>query len=769
MNSYLSLILKSAKENKKKNRLTVIAIAISVMLVVAVFGMADLSLKAQINENIRQKGNYHATISNPTNDIIEQVKQRDDVKVSGVLGVTEAGSYNNKTLEIQGGEQAIAEQMNLLLKEGEFPSSESETLIDNQALQQFDLSIGDTITFNLNNGQTVKLKISGTFEDFSSLKSTDSHGIFLSMEGLRALPIKIYESYYIQFNKNTDINHSISEIKENLALSDEQIGTNMILLGLMGQGDNSSMKGLYLTGIVLFLLITLAGTFMISSSFNMNVLERTQFLGLLRCLGATKKQVKKYIWLEGLWYSVKGIPIGIIAGCILMWLATICLNVLNSQYIPDIPVFQFSWISIVSGTILGFVVVILASFGPAKKAAKVSPQAAVTGNISLNDQEKVYGASNTKWFRVQTAMGLQHALSNKKNLVLISGSFALSIILFLGFSVLYNFMGYALNPLKPFAPDLSITKEEKSPLISHAFLEEVKALPHIKNISGRMVYPAVSIHHNDLSVDATLISYDEQQFKWAKEMLIEGNLSNVQNDNSVLVNYSEQLNLHVDDSINVVIDGQTKTLRITGIVSDTPYKGQNNGLVIVASENTFANLTDISDYAVIDLQVTEDISQDVRNLLTPDMRLLDKIESNRDTKSTYLAMAVFVYGFLFVIALVALINIINTINASVSSRMNNYGVMRAVGMTGEQLKSMIRVEASVYAFSGSIIGSLLGLILHRFIFNLIINSNWGVTWKPPITILVITILAAIVTTYITVYSQSKKVEEMDIVNVIKPH
>ena len=452
-----------------------------------------------------------------------------------------------------------------------------------------------------------------------------------------------------------------------------------------------------------------------------------------------------------------------------MWLATICLNVLNSQYIPDIPVFQFSWISIVSGTILGFVVVILASFGPAKKAAKVSPQAAVTGNISLNDQEKVYGASNTKWFRVQTAMGLQHALSNKKNLVLISGSFALSIILFLGFSVLYNFMGYALNPLKPFAPDLSITKEEKSPLISHAFLEEVKALPHIKNISGRMVYPAVSIHHNDLSVDGTLISYDEQQFKWAKEMLIEGNLSNVQNDNSVLVNYSEQLNLHVDDSINVVIDGQTKTLRIAGIVSDTPYKGQNNGLVIVASENTFANLTDISDYAIIDLQVTEDISQDVRNLLTPDMRLLDKIESNRDIKSTYLAMAVFVYGFLFVIALVALINIINTINASVSSRMNNYGVMRAVGMTGEQLKSMIRVEASVYAFSGSIIGSLLGLILHRFIFNLIINSNWGVTWKPPITILVITILAAIVTTYITVYSQSKKVEEMDIVNVIKPH
>jgi len=39
------------------------------------------------------------------------------------------------------------------------------------------------------------------------------------------------------------------------------------------------------------------------------------------------------------------------------------------------------------------------------------------------------------------------------------------------------------------------------------------------------------------------------------------------------------------------------------------------------------------------------------------------------------------YGFLIVIALIALINILNTVSASVSSRMNNYGVMRAVGMS----------------------------------------------------------------------------------------
>jgi len=41
----------------------------------------------------------------------------------------------------------------------------------------------------------------------------------------------------------------------------------------------------------------------------------------------------------------------------------------------------------------------------------------------------------------------------------------------------------------------------------------------------------------------------------------------------------------------------------------------------------------------------------------------------------------------------------DTVNASVSSRMNNYGIMRAVGMSGKQLKKIITAEAA-YAITG---------------------------------------------------------------------
>lgn len=550
MKSYLGLVAEYAKAHKQKNRLTVVCIAISVMLVAAVFGMADMSVKAQINENIRQKGNYHAAITGISDSTAGQIANRNDVKVAGWIGMAEDTVFQGKRLSILGGEQDIAEQMNLVVQEGAYPASEREALLDRPALEQFGLSIGDTIDIALSDGQKREYKITGTYNNFSSLKGTDSHGLYLSTKGIRALPPS-KEYYFIQFKSNVNINRALSEIKAEYGLGDQQVSTNLILLGLLGQSDDSAMIDLYLTAGILFVLITMAATFMIASSFNMSVLERTQFFGLLRCLGATKKQIKRYIRREGLLYCLKGIPIGLLAGCCVMWAAVLSLNALNYKYLPEMPVFQVSWPAMTAGTAIGFLVVMLASRSPAQKAAQVSPQAAVTGNINHANHQPVNRAANTKWFRVDTAMGFQHAFSNKKSMVLISGSFALSIVLFLCFSVLIAFMGHALRPLKPYAPDLSIVGVKDSILLDRTLMEEVKALPHIKNIYGRMVYRDIPPSQKQGDNTATLISYDDPQFKWAEDKLISGSRGEVQNGNGVFVSYSEELKWKVGDTITL--------------------------------------------------------------------------------------------------------------------------------------------------------------------------------------------------------------------------
>jgi putative ABC transport system permease protein len=565
----------------------------------------------------------------------------------------------------------------------------------------------------------------------------------------------------LQFKKGTNIRRTISDIKTDYNLNETQVAENTLLLGVMGQSDNSSMMQMYLMAGILFVLVLTAGTFMIASSFNMSVLERTQFFGLLRCLGATKKQIKRYIRLEGFRYCLVGIPIGLLAGCVVMWAAAIFLKVLDTSIFPDMPIFQISFMGLLAGAVLGFLTVMMASSSPAKKASKVSPQAAVTGNIN---NQKINRSSNTKRFRVDTAMGISHAFSNKKNMVLMTGSFAISIILFLCFTVIITFVNYALKPLRPYAPDISVMSTEDSVLISRSLYEEIKALPGIKNVYGRMFCYDIPTE-NELS-KITLISYEAKQFEWSKEQLISGNTNDVQNGNGVLVVYSDALKWSVGDKVNLHLRDGVRNVTIAGILSNSPFDIKEGMLNVICSEHTFTNLTGISDYTIIDMQVEENISEQVRGLITPQMQLRDKQQDNRDIRTAYNSMMVFVYGFLIVIALVALINIINTVNASVSSRMNNYGVMRAVGMSGRQLKRMVTAEAASYAITGSIVGCFLGLLLHRLLFRLIIESISGEAWQPPFAVLAITVIIAILTTFIAVISPTKKLQKMSIVNVV---
>lgn len=769
MNSYLGLVSEYAKVHKKKNRLSVICIAISVMLVTAIFGMADMSVKAQINAHIRQKGNYHAIIKDITDNTAQQIGSRRDVKVSDWTGMAEDTTYQGKELIVQGSGQELAEQMNLVVLEGEYPSTEQEALLDKQALAEFGLSIGDTIDVPFADGQMRQYRITGVYGDFSALAGSGAHGLFLTIDGIRAIPSAQYaEYYYLQFDKGVNIRDAVSEMKAEFGLSDGQISTNTILLGLMGQSDDSSMRQLYLTAGFLFILVTMAGVFMIAGSFNMSVLERTQFFGLLRCLGASKQQIKRYIRLEGLLYSLKGIPVGLLAGCSIMWSCVFVLNMLDLRFVlPEMPLFEISLPGIGAGTAIGFIVVMLASGAPAKKAAQVSPQAAVTGNITQTNNQPISRAVNTK-LRIDTSMGIHHAFSNKKNMVLTAASFALSIILLLSFTVLIDFMEHAANPLKPYAPDITIMGVDDSSTFDRPVMDEIRTLPHIKQLYGRMFYKDIPANSEGQNGTVMLVSYDEPQFQWAEEMLIAGKIKHVQNGDGILIGYdkAKEFSWKIGDIVTLDISGKSYHLQIAGILSDTPFNLQNAEWIFICSEQTFTALTGIEDYAVIDIQVYEDISAQVRKIIPPEMCMLDKQQSNQETRAAYYTMAVFVYGFLFVIALVAFIHILNTVNASVSNRMENYGVMRAAGMSMKQLKKNILAEAAAYAIIGCIVGSILGMILHRFFYGLLVTSNWGAIWQPPFAVLAVTILAALLTTLIAVILPAKKIAEMSIVNVV---
>ena len=92
--------------------------------------------------------------------------------------------------------------------------------------------------------------------------------------------------------------------------------------GSFSIGDllGSSMgQTLLSVAVVLFLLILIAGVLMISSSMNSSVAQRTQFFGMMRCIGMSKQQTIRFVRLEALNWCKTAIPIGLVLGVVTTW------------------------------------------------------------------------------------------------------------------------------------------------------------------------------------------------------------------------------------------------------------------------------------------------------------------------------------------------------------------------------------------------------------------------------------------------------------------
>lgn len=125
-------------------------------------------------------------------------------------GMASSTTYYGKELIIQSSSEELAEQMNSSVTQGHYPVLETEALLDQQGMEQFGLSIGDTIEIVYSDGRVRQYQISGTYGDFSSLQGTDAHGLQLAEGGLRFLSETEYQEYdYIQLKKDTDINHAM--------------------------------------------------------------------------------------------------------------------------------------------------------------------------------------------------------------------------------------------------------------------------------------------------------------------------------------------------------------------------------------------------------------------------------------------------------------------------------------------------------------------------------------------------------------------------------
>jgi putative ABC transport system permease protein len=187
------------------------------------------------------------------------------------------------------------------------------------------------------------------------------------------------------------------------------------------------------TFLLIFAYVALVvGAFIIFNTFSITVAQRAREFGLLRTLGASRRQIMREVIAEGLMLGVGGAVIGLFAG---IGLAP-ALDALFKAFGADLPdsgtVLETR--TIVVSLLVGTVVTVLAGLQPALRATRVSPLAAMREGVEIPP-------------RIITGRGLLLRAGILVALVILAGALLSPVLYGVGFVVLAIYVTYLLVKL----------------------------------------------------------------------------------------------------------------------------------------------------------------------------------------------------------------------------------------------------------------------------------------------------------------------------------
>ncbi len=735
MRSYLSLAGISAKAHRKSSRVTQLCIMIAVVLVISVFSMVDFEYMHMTEKLVRDHGNWHIALNHVPKEEAESVWNEADVKAACWYDtfnyrLDQPICLDGRPICIIGTEESFfTDFWKDMLTEGRFPQNGSEALLNQNAENILGCRVGDAVVIQTPAGE-YSYTVCGFVSDTSYSLARDALIAVLDYTEMGRMAEANGQAremqYYIQFKQSLSIKKTIANLKASHGWTDENVAENAALLGIMGMSTDNYIVGLYGVAAILVVIVVLAGIMMISGSLNAGVAQRTEYYGMLRCIGAGKRQVKRLVRREALHWLLLAIPAGAVISTLICWVICAVLAYGIGGEWAGMPVGRISWIGIGIGVLVGTITVILAAAAPAKRAAAVSPIAAVSGS---GDGQNA-GMAKLGKAPVPIALGVYHVFAKKKNLILMTASFALSIILFLTFSVMITWIENALTTNKPYSPDISLYYSDYSAGLGSDLADDLRGIAGVKHVYARM-HRLTEVENCEKANKIDLISYDEIQFAWARADLLRGDIEAAANETGkVIIAFEKGTAFELGDTMDV----NGKTLTVAALLSDSPFSAGSNPTVI-CSEETFSEIFGACNYSVIDLQLKkgygDETVADIRSIVDDKVILSDRREGNTETNSTYLAFSVLVYGFLAMVAMITVFHIINSISMSVIARQRQYGMMRAIGMDSSQLRQMITAESLGYGISGCLVGCAAGLPLHAWFYRATISNYWGIAWQIP--------------------------------------
>jgi putative ABC transport system permease protein len=203
-------------------------------------------------------------------------------------------------------------------------------------------------------------------------------------------------------------------------------------------------------------------------------------------------------------------------------------------------------------------------------------------------------------------------------------------------------------------------------------------------------------------------------------------------------------------------DGATESLRVAAIFEDTTgleirrgrIRGQGGGDLVIQPELWAAHTAQPVHQAVL-LNLAGDVGlgegQDAVEPLADSYggEVRDRDDYASAAGQSLDLMLGIVYVLLALAIIIALLGIANTLALAVHERRHEIGLLRAVGQTRRQVRSVLRLEALIVSTFGTLVGLALGGFLGWSLFSMVTEEDGGSFTVPGGRLVIIALVGAI--------------------------
>jgi putative ABC transport system permease protein len=655
------------------------------------------------------------------------------------------------------------------LAEGRAPEADDEVVVNRKAADEGDLDIGDRTT--LLTPEPVEVTIVGlaTFGDQDGLGGVTFTAFTLdgAMEHVTKDPDGV-STIAVKAADGTPQDELLTRIDEVLPDGVEAV-TGTEVSNEASDDINAIFLDLLTTFLTIFAGIALlVATFSIYNTFSIIVAQRTRTAALLRALGASRRQVLGSVVAEALVVGIVASLIGLAGG---VGVAGLLKGLFDSAGFA----LPAGGIVVTLGTVavaivVGVVVTLVAGIAPAIRASRVAPLAAlrdvafestatsrirvvvgslmlaagtvlavlpalsgepwlvavglgavvtvvgvvVFGPVVARPLSRVLGAPVARLRGLTGVLSRENAMRNPRR----TAGTAAALMVGVGVVTLFTVFAASLKASldasveRSFGGDLVVSSGQfGGGGISPRLVDEVNQLPEVSQ--------AVGLGRGNAAIDGDtkeLTVADPAALDAVLDLdLSGGSLADLGTDGLAVSDATADSNgWQLGDVVTVTFsDGQTEDLTIAATYEAADIAG---GYVMPAAVYEPHTLQEVDALVIVDVadgtslaRAQDAVEQVAAGYGSPDV--LDRDAFAADVSSGVDMMLTIIYALLVLAIVIALMGIANTLSLSIHERTRELGLLRAVGQTRSQVRSMVRWESVLVATFGAVGGIAVGAFL----------------------------------------------------------